>query len=800
MKKNFPRIFSLVFWAVLAAPHAASLYAAVPIGAQAGATATAPEDSAQAAAISDVQIRSLDGTAKKAAFTLAVVGEHLCAPGDKVQVQFLVNGKTTQQGMHPECRDGNEVVAEGETTAPSEITAVTLAVNGKTITSKGYKVSITPNPPAPKLKEFQIKFDHQKNAEFPNLHSVLVTKLSGEPGVGFDTNPNHMRVELIPTGATDINVVQSNEQQMALHFVAAANYEPKTVVVTVFNSSDLDHRGAVAVAKPASDPKPAVDPDQPTIDGVDVLFLERSQGRGRIRITGKGFGTYEPPPYPVDQYLSDCLQRYSIQGTDPDSERTKSKEAAGEQKQAEACRKLRGDEHDKWPDWEKKIQSVVNVVLTDRNPDLRVEKTTVLNINDAAIDVYFEFTRFRGFSEPFRPRSVEVTLLKTQQKTTQTEKKSEITATVSGPSVRAYTAQHDIGAKSTADLTYDYTMMDEKQASVMLGKGISQNFYVLKISVVNNGTKKVTIPLAAIQAEVEWARGKQGGDSSSKTEYLEGAPTITPSPLGVVSAYFDAYNKNHGKRAVLNNVLDALTLVGTALVPYTGPSFKDAQVFWSGGFVPGLHKAMGDISGQQLQNLTTLSWQNSESLPPQGGSLMKLIFIQKNPQFANQPVTLEGVKRQTQKVITNLLNLDITGYEVQESQPVAATPTGSQNTPKAPAPGSSSGSDATAAPGRWWPTSGFGCCWKRRREQSTARYRDKPGYPENETREEAKVNVEGACAEAAHGRVVVCSDYQLVRRQLKLSCRMPTPLKQPWLAADAARTPFADIGSCYKAQ
>jgi hypothetical protein len=214
---------------------------------------------------------------------------------------------------------------------------------------------------------------------------------------------------------------------------------------------------------------------------------------------------------------------------------------------------------DTWPTWQKDISSKVNVGLTSRNPDIRILKTVVIDINDSMIDVYFEFSRYRGYSMPFRPGPIEVTFRKTQQKTTQTEKKGDLSVVVTGPLVKTYTAGNSsFGPRQSSDLVFDYTMLDEKQAGVLLGRGIADNFYVLKVSVVNNGAKKVTIPLAAIQAEVEWVRGRENDnpDSDPRVEYVEGSPLISPSPLSAVSAYFDAYNKTQGKRAVLFNILD----------------------------------------------------------------------------------------------------------------------------------------------------------------------------------------------------------------------------------------------------
>lgn len=701
-------------------------------GSVSAAGATLPAATAPSPEITQVEVRGLDGNSKKATFTLAVIGEHLCKSGDTLRVEFAIQGtKIPAVGENPECIDGKEVTINGNSTAPTEITAISLIINGHKISSKGYNVSIRPNPPAPKLDVFQIKFDHQKNTEFPNLHTLLVTKESGAPGVGFSSDANRMRVEFLPAGATDINILPSNEQQMDIHFIAAADYEPKNVLVTVYDGTDLATRKPTAIAEPAQDKKPAEDPNAPKISSVETAFLERSQGRGQLRIYGQKFGDYPPPPYPADQYLLHCLARPSItRNEDPCNpvDQTAStatsnqgqKQGSGRQQDCEKFLqeqnrllkdstslpqelkdKLKDDEKTNlWPFWSEEIRRQATVAISSRNPDVKVCKSEIININDRMIDVYFEFPRYFGYSLPFRLTGVEVLIQKSQQELKQTEKRQNLTATVTGPFTTVYVANQPTGPKDNPNLKYSYHVLDQKSANVLLGRGIADNFYVLQVSVQNAGSKKVAISLAGIEAEVEWARGhkekkdqgedvpniskdkgedvtktsKDEGEDITKTSYVEGPPTISPTALGAVSAYFDAYTKNKGKRAVFFNVLDALTLVGTALVPYTGPSFKDAEVFWSGGFVPGTHKALGDITGQQLQNLTSLSWQNIETVAPGGGPLKKYIYIQKSAQFAAAPIIVDGKERHTIKQITNLLDLEITAYEVDDSEAKKATP------------------------------------------------------------------------------------------------------------------------------
>jgi hypothetical protein len=213
---------------------------------------------------------------------------------------------------------------------------------------------------------------------------------------------------------------------------------------------------------------------------------------------------------------------------------------------------------------------------------------------------------------------------------------------------------------------------------------------------------------------------------------------LSPVPLAAVSAYFNSDSKVTGTRARLFNALDGVTTLAAAIVPFAGPSFKIGNAVFTAGFVPGLHKYVGDLSDQQLQTLTGQSWQSSETVAANGGYIDKFAYIQKNEQFADQPVeystssdqdqkqadagsgtspsgtapsqsgTAEQRKnrsrsykyeKQTMKKLTNLIGLEVTGFEVQEATAGTATPATPQpvksNTSASP---STSASGAGAAP------------------------------------------------------------------------------------------------------
>jgi hypothetical protein len=674
---------------------------------------------------------------------------------------------TTEEKLLASMQCPGEKSAEtGKTEATSKCSAI----------STGLTISIKPIPPESALQEFEIKFEHQQSKEFPNLHSLMVTKQGGDIGVGFDAKESHMRIDLEPTGATDLTVVQSNEEQLELHFVAAPDYEPTNVVITVYNGSDLDKRKAKFVAKVAAPSKPPdKDPNKPTISAVKTVFVDRHAGNGRIRIYGKGFGKhFKAPPFPVDDFLCDCLERPpldfpkeprprtcgtfagsfsskktpgKVEGPEevtviekpaqvvleqPDKvtvvekpekvvvekpkratvfekptratvferpkkvtvvekpekvtvfdklEKVTMFEGPDETERREYCATLLPS----WYKWRCSVSAVANV--ESRDPNIRVEKAEVIDINDEMVDVYFEFTRHHGYAWPFRLAGVDLTIQKPVKKVEQVVKaeQAKVAGEVDSLSPTTYKASSPIGPKPDDELTYRYTVLAYEESRRLLGDGVADNFYVIELSVVNNAAKKVAIPLAAIQAEIEWLYGPVSiAPPASVTDlvnqkdgfFLEGPPTLAPIPMATVSAYFGASKKNGERRVTTFNILEGITTLVTSLVPFAGPGLKSAEVVFSGGFIPGLRHAWGDLTDQQLQNLTTLSWQTSETLAASGGSLEKLIYIQKGAHFQDEGEPIYAKPYTTKQQISNIMSLEVVGYEVNDSPPKEATPAG----------------------------------------------------------------------------------------------------------------------------
>jgi hypothetical protein len=588
--------------------------------------------------IEGVSFREVSFANNVVTFTVEITGNNFGGnPSDLTAVEFM-DAKGTAVGTIKSklLASNNKIVVQAEVPLGTTINVIRITTRGIPVETSSFKLSLKEPTPAPKIIPFEIKHSTISSTGSP-LQTLFITNDKGL----FSSNANRMNVEIIPAGASNAFIRPgSNPFNLIVDFIAPDKFEVKDVVVTVYDSSDLDSRQTIAISQPFTEKKPPTDPNQPTITKIDVLYLQRNKGIGRLKIEGSGFGNYRRPPIVADEFLA-AYGRRSILPDPPDS---------------------LPEPPNTWKQWNEEVERFVNVVLVPRNTSLRVERSKILYIDDKLIDLYFEFSQIDGYSLAFRPVSVSLTVKKPGVKQLPVLKAPGVNATIEGP--ETYIVSKEVGPKRDENLTYEFTILDNDKANYEFGSGISKNFYVVKLSVVNRGEKKISIPLASIQAEVDWAQGSFDQDR----EFLEGPETQTPAPLEDVSAFFDAYQKQHGKRAQVFNTLSGLTTLGAALIPFVGPSFKDAHVVFTGGFIPGLRQAVGDLSGQQLQNLTGRSWQNVEVIPDHGGSITKYVFIQRGEQVFTGPV-----KPNVRKLIMNLRGFEVTGFEVIESTPKQAT-------------------------------------------------------------------------------------------------------------------------------
>ncbi|HYG78795.1 MAG TPA: hypothetical protein VD861_00325 [Pyrinomonadaceae bacterium] len=593
--------------------------------------------------IDGVVFREVSVTGNTVNFTLEINGNNFGNnAADLTAVQFTdATGAQVGTVVSQQLTSNNKIVVRAQAPVNITISGVRVTTRGQTIESSSFRLSLKPPAPPPAVRPFEIKHATRSSPGSP-IKSLLVTNEEGR----FASSPHRMSVEILPAGASNILVrPASNPYQMVVDFVAPERFEVQDVIITVYDSGDLETRQPVAVAQPFREKKPPADPNQPSITRVDILYIQRDKGIGRFKIEGSGFGNYRLPPMTAEEYLRCCGSRSAV----------------GASQAAPAD----------WRAWQDEVERAVKVALVPRNPTFRVERSEIVYIDDKLIDLYVEFTLFPGYSQPFRAASTTVTVRKPGAKPLQVMKGDGVVATVEGP--ETYIASREVGPKRDENLTYEYTVLDMDQAASLFGNGISKNFYAVKLSVVNRGEKKVSIPLASIQAEIEWANGpyKSGKPIQQELaaiEYLEGQETQTPIPLEDVSGFFDAYIKSKGRKAQFFNVLSGITTLGASLIPFVGPGVKDAHVVFTGGLIPGLRQGLGDLSGQQLQNLTARTWETVEVISDRGGSISKYVFFQRGEQvFSGQ------VEPNVRKLIMNIRGIEVTGFEVIESEPKAAT-------------------------------------------------------------------------------------------------------------------------------
>src|SRR5262249_17132694 len=141
--------------------------------------------------------------------------------------------------------------------------------------------------------------------------------------------------------------------------------------------------------------------------------------------------------------------------------------------------------------------------------------------------------------------------------------------------------------------------------------------------------------------------------------------------LEAVSGFFDAYQKKFGRGARYFNFLQGIATLGAAVIPFAGPSFRDGVAVLSSAGIPSLKIMTGDLSGQQLQNLTGLSWQTVEVIASGGGSVNKYVYSQRG---AQEFLSGGTIKPDIKKLIRNIVGLESVGFEVTESEAKQATP------------------------------------------------------------------------------------------------------------------------------
>src|SRR5207253_7299088 len=219
---------------------AVSLLSIFLIGGQYKASAQSPKPK-----ISGVQYREVLVDQNIVTVTLEITGEGFGAPGSSVTVALLdASGVSVAQIENTEVSSDNKIIVKAKVPLGTVITSIKLNVQTNVVETSDFKLTFK-SPPQVKVTPFEIKYATRKSPQFPNLYSLLVTNDDGK----FESNPNRMSVEIVPAGASNVTIRPGvNPFQMIVDFMAPNDFEVKDIIITVYNSADLDNRSPVAIA------------------------------------------------------------------------------------------------------------------------------------------------------------------------------------------------------------------------------------------------------------------------------------------------------------------------------------------------------------------------------------------------------------------------------------------------------------------------------------------------------------------------------------------------------------------------
>jgi hypothetical protein len=163
---------------------------------------------------------------------------------------------------------------------------------------------------------------------------------------------------------------------------------------------------------------------------------------------------------------------------------------------------------------------------------------------------------------------------------------------------------------SDSDVKRKFFYVPEGQVDKECGHGVGVFFDVIQISVVNECSLPVLIPLAGIYLPGEGTK-----------------PSIYPLSLDHITSIYSNDWQFSGPRAIYFNLVQAMATIGSSIEPFFGPGFTQGVSILGGGFTQASATIWKDLSAEQLQNLTSQSYQSTEQVGPNGGSLQKFIFL-----------------------------------------------------------------------------------------------------------------------------------------------------------------------------
>jgi len=184
------------------------------------------------------------------------------------------------------------------------------------------------------------------------------------------------------------------------------------------------------------------------------------------------------------------------------------------------------------------------------------------------------------------------------------------------------------------DVKQNYFYVPQVQAKEKYGNGISTNFDVFQVSIVNECPLPVLVPLAGV------------------TLRIGASIPLHPFSLEHVTSIFSNDRDFSGPRAVFFNIIQGAATIGSAIEPFLARGFTQGVSILGGGFTQGAATIWKNMSAAQLQNLTSQSFQDTEQIAGNGGSLQKSIFVVRAKHQSN-------VDTKTLKTLNSYFHLEI---------------------------------------------------------------------------------------------------------------------------------------------
>ena len=240
--------------------------------------ASAVHAQSPAPVIESVLLREVSIAGNTVTFTLEITGKNFGNSATDLGAVRFINAAGAQVGSvnNQQLVSSNRIVVTAQVPINTEVSGVRVTTRNQTVENFGFKLSFKPPAPPPAIKPFEIKHVTRSSAGSP-IKSLLVTNEEGR----FASSPHRMSVEILPAGASNILIRSgSNPYQMVVDFIAPEKFEVQDVIVTVYDSADLDKRQPIAIALPFKR-KEAANGSKSTLNRKDRNTLPPERSRDR---------------------------------------------------------------------------------------------------------------------------------------------------------------------------------------------------------------------------------------------------------------------------------------------------------------------------------------------------------------------------------------------------------------------------------------------------------------------------------------------------------------------------------------